>query len=193
MRFINWVKGLFGFKEKSKGKKFSFTKRKKLFLKIKKPSKLQLALKDIENNRTKLSNEKRKEKAIKIYKQDNGFFIGVGKNLYSIDGEGMKFFEEEFNDSEWEIVNLQGKSNTFYLGRRNKKTGKIEYFHRKFLRKEIEDFAVENNIDNLLEVEIHHENGSQFNERKYLTIMSKEEHEKEHSRKTKNNPSTPNI
>ena len=147
----------------------------------------QKDLKYLESNKNKII-RKQEENNLKIIPSDNPNlkFIKLKKILFNFDKEGFDLFQENFNKEPYEL-NIKKElykngEEAFYLLRENKHTGKIHFFHRWLMEKELKDFCLEHNYKQN-EVVIHHINfNSKMNEKNNLLVMTKIEHDKLHNR-----------
>lgn len=109
-------------------------------------------------------------------------------NEFLFDEEGFILFERKFNIKDHKLIILSKKNGTHhynYLARRETDRfdkSFITFFHRWLMEKEIFNFSIEHNISNS-EIVVHHINfNSSDNRIENLQVMTKEEHNKIHSR-----------
>jgi hypothetical protein len=152
-----------------------------------KESKFKRDLQYLKENKDKIIKEK-KENELRVVPSDspNLCYIRFKNKLFSFDKEGFDLLQEEFNQEPYELIIKKEKTKNggeaFYLARENKNTGKIDFFHRWIMRKEIEDFCLEYNCKQE-EVVVHHKNFNPiFNEKDNLQVITITEHNKIHNR-----------
>lgn len=136
-------------------------------------TKIEKLLKDIREEREERIKE-REENEPK-FEEDNEEVKCIFKGKkFLFDKEGYEFFKDEFIlFGELSIING-------YLAIDNPANDWIIFFHRKFMRIEIEDFCLKNNCNNI-EVVIHHIDFSTTNNKKEnLRVMLEYNHKKLH-------------
>jgi hypothetical protein len=167
-----FLKNLFGKKRIEKERIIKEERKKKESKRLE----FQFLIEDIEKNREKIIKDKKERELIIV---ENG--IVLDKKGFIFDKEGVKLFQEEFNTPEYELsISYERKS--YYLVRKNKKTGKKALFHRLLMGAEINEFCIKNNCTPE-DVEIHHKTNCGDNSKENLEVMTIEEHRNKHPNK----------
>ena len=130
----------------------------------------------IEQHKEDIAKEKQDNELKMLPANEFGYWIQLNKEIFVFDKESWKFFNEEFNLLNYKL-SVEYTPKGKYLIRTNS-FGYQEYFHRLFMKKEVESFAMDNNLPEQ-EVEVHHKSFcSQINTKESLQVISKAEHKK---------------
>lgn len=156
-------------------------------LEEKKSDKYQQLIANLENPETRqriIQDKKDREFKVLASNDEEDLIIASFDNQkFIFDKEGLDVFNEEFNVKGFTLCVIGG-----YLGRVDSE-GKEEFFHRFFLKKEIEDFYLNKKAEcglNRQDVVVHHSNTTPWwNKRDNLVVMTKEEHDILHNRITR--------
>lgn len=142
-------------------------------------SEFKSLLADLEEHRTEIVQDK-EDRKLKIFEKDEeNYFIQLDKKVFVFDEEGWSFFQEEFNMPKYEL-SVEYERNSYYLIRKDKKTGIKYSFHRLFMNSEIEDFCMKNNCEPC-DVEVHHKHSSGNNRKDNMEVLTFKEHRKRHN------------
>jgi len=191
---LDFIKSLFSKKPEPKVEATKPEKKQKKKVQVpiqekpeeKKPDKYQQLIADLENPETRqqiIQEKKQREFKVLGTNDEEDLILASFENLkFIFDKEGFDIFNEEFNTKGYSLRVIGG-----YLGRVDS-DGKEEFFHRFFLKDEIEDFYLKKKAEcglNRQDVIVHHSNlNPQWNKRDNLVVMTKEEHDLIHHRIT---------
>lgn len=184
---LDYLKSLFSKKVPEPEPKAETKTPKKKAQEEKKPDKYQQLIANLENPEVRKQiikdKEEREFKVLGTNDEEDLILASFDNLKFIFDREGFNVFNEEFNIKGYTLRVIGG-----YLARVDS-DGNEEFFHRFFLKDEIEKFYLEKKAEcglNRQDIVVHHKNlNPQWNKRDNLVVMTKEEHDILHNRITR--------